>query len=177
MAKKESERIISWRRDNVDRISVLVPKGGKQLLRILAQREGIKITEMIRKAILTRAGLNMMPYPEDFKGLEKIPENDMDAARTAVKVLQDMERTPIRQKTIQEYGIELPSAEYRLFIDKLDEKIIMDVIHKIVSALRETPKSITGKLGGTPVHISGKELVALRRMLSDVTNTDDIING
>lgn len=177
MAKKESERIISWRRDNVDRISVLVPKGGKHLFRILAQREGVNSTEMIRKAVLARAGLNMMPYPDDLKGLETIPKDDMNVARTAVKVLQDMERTPTRQKIIQEYGVELPSEEYRLFIDNLDEKIVMDVLQKIISAFRETPKSITDKLGGTPVHISGKELGAIRRMLSDVTNTDDLING
>lgn len=90
MATKESKRVIKQRKQNYDRFSVLTEKGGNQILRVLALREGVSIAEMIRRAILARGGLRMLPYPDTLADLEKVTTKE--EAEAALVMIQEREK-------------------------------------------------------------------------------------
>lgn len=177
MATKESERVDAYRRMKFDRISFLISKGGKQLLRILALKEGVNVTELIRRAVLARAGLNMLPSPTVLKAIDGENVKTPLDAKVIVRTLQNQERIPARRNIIQDQGIEIPTAEYSIFIDSQDEYDLMKIQNKIMNALRTTPKGLVENWQGTPVYITGAELSVLRRMLANCGYTDDTGDG
>jgi hypothetical protein len=61
MAKKESKRVMEQRKRACDRVSFVVEKDLKYLIRAQAMREGVSSAEMMRRAILARCGLDSAP--------------------------------------------------------------------------------------------------------------------
>ena len=72
MATDETRRVAKHRRVAFDRISTLIDKGGKYLLHAQAIREGVSVAEMLRRAVVARCGLRMVPYPEDLDKLAEV---------------------------------------------------------------------------------------------------------
>lgn len=172
MAKSETERVSVHRKKIFDQINLLVKKGGKELYRVIAKREDIPIAEMIRRSVLARAGLNMVPLTADLKKLEEV--NTPEAARIAIEYLQETEQIAIMQKLVSKNLIEPTDNEYAIVVRKNDEEEFLTIIQKIMSAMRNTPQGSIDKLGGTPVLLKGYEISILRRILSSVRPSDGL---
>lgn len=71
MASKESRRVMSLRNKNYERVDFLAPKGTKILLRVMGRKERCSSADVIRRAIMARAGLERLP---DEELLAKIDE-------------------------------------------------------------------------------------------------------
>lgn len=87
MATKESQRVMASRKTR-DQVSFLTVKGGRELLRVLALRDGSTAADLLRYAILLLAGLSEMPSAEDLRSLESV--SDEDEASEAISRLQDL---------------------------------------------------------------------------------------
>jgi hypothetical protein len=69
MATEKSKRDLEQRKRDYDQISFLIPKGGRRLLRALGIRERCTAADVIRRAVMSRAGLERIP---NEKNLEKL---------------------------------------------------------------------------------------------------------
>lgn len=68
MAYKKTDKLIqynnAYNKENYDRISFLIPKGGRDYLKDVAASEGIKVNALIKRAIereLERIGAEPLP--------------------------------------------------------------------------------------------------------------------
>lgn len=61
MATEESKRKLKQRKRDHDQVSFLIPKGGRRLLRVMAIKERCTAADVIRRAIMARAGLERVP--------------------------------------------------------------------------------------------------------------------
>lgn len=103
MATEESKRVAAHRKFNCDRITTLIDKGGRWLLRAQAMREGITLAEMIRRAIYARCGLHRLPAKEDLEELSEV--QTQEEADYAIRHLQRKEeRDEIIQKILRKPG-------------------------------------------------------------------------
>lgn len=157
MPTKESRRVDEHRRKNFDQIPVLVEKGGRALLRALAIRENVSVAELIRRAILARAGLKVWPYNmERLSGIENSLE-----AKGAVLQLQREEQTDDQMKVvIEQMSSEPNNAKYHMVVNMAELKA---VIARINSSLEHYPNS-----DAVMITLTGKEVGTLRRMLSNM---------
>ena len=90
MPTEESKRVMNQRKANYDQISFLIETGGRELIRVLALREGCSGSEVIRRAVLARAGIRQLPYPDKLQMLDGV-SNAKDA-ETAIGELQKAEK-------------------------------------------------------------------------------------
>jgi hypothetical protein len=88
MATKESKRVMAQRRRDYDRISFVVDKEAKHLIRAQALREGVSSAEMIRRAILARCGLEHAPDYSSKKYKAIVSASDKESAISAIEGLQ-----------------------------------------------------------------------------------------
>lgn len=100
MATKESKRVMELRKKNYDQLSILVPKGYKKLLQAMSIKERCNVSEVVRQAILERAGLKYLPDADGLKQLTKA-ETPREAAR-ALKYCQDKEFLDNFSETVDE---------------------------------------------------------------------------
>lgn len=171
MASKESERVGAYRRNNFDRVTILAEKGGRELYRVLALREGISMTEMIRRAVLARAGLNMLPWPDTLAKLKEV--KTQEEARRAVRRLQNHEESDeILKHLLDELGTEPPTAEYTTVMDHADIAEFREAVQRINAAIEaEGPEdSVFAK--PVTVKLSGREIGIMRRLLSNIEAQD-----
>lgn len=70
MATEKSKRDLAQRRRDYDQISFLIPKGGRRLLRALGVKERCTAADVIRRAVLSRAGLERVPAEENLVKLD-----------------------------------------------------------------------------------------------------------
>jgi len=167
MATKESQRVDRHRKDNFDRVSLLVEKGGRRLLQAMAIREGVSVTEMLRRAILARAGLRLMPYPEE---LEKIGEIETEAeARAAIRKLQAHEESSeIIQHLIDVLSPESNGTGFSVRMDQADIYEFRDAVARINKAIEAEGPPTTPMGDPVTVHLTGREVGILRRFLSNI---------
>lgn len=104
MATKESRRVMSTRKLTSDRISFVVPKGLRHLVRCQALREGVSAAEMMRQAILARCGLVNMPDItgpdfEQVKAASTRGEAEQAIARLQYADPVFLESNPKKEKT------------------------------------------------------------------------------
>ena len=71
MATKESKRVMEIKNKNYEQTNFLAPKGIKSLLRAMGRREKCSAAEVIRRAVLARAGLENMPDENMLAKLDK----------------------------------------------------------------------------------------------------------
>ena len=74
------------RNKRYEQISFLIPKGGRSLLHVMAIKERCTITDVIRKAILDRAGLKQIPKEWQLK----IPDDDVLTPKEAAKMITEI---------------------------------------------------------------------------------------
>ena len=172
MATKESNRVQKQRRENYDRVSVLIEKGGKHLLRVLALREGVSIAEMIRRAVLARGGLRMLPYPADLKRLETV--TTQEEARTAVYRMQNNEEASeiIRHVTSALAG-EPAQAEYTTELTHSDIASFRNAVQRIEAAIEAEKPEDSVFAPPVTVKLYGREIGILRRMLANIERIDN----
>ena len=167
MPTKNSRKVMKQRKEAYDQISFLIDKGGKSLLHCLALREGIGISELIRRAILARGGLQMLPYPDALEELKNVRTED--EARSAVYRLQAHETgSEIKQDLLDHLATEPPSAEYKTRMDHSDISEFRYAVQKINAAIdKENPPD---NALGDPVwvQLNGREIGILRRLLSNI---------
>lgn len=72
MATEESKRKLKQRKTNYDQVSFLIPKGGRRLLRVMGIKERCTAADVIRRAILSRAGLERVPDEEHLEMLDEV---------------------------------------------------------------------------------------------------------
>lgn len=152
---KESERVQLSRKQNFDRISTLIDKGGKHLLHAQAIREGVSVAEMIRRAIYSRAGLRMLPYPDDLEALSEVTTQE-EAEKAILRLQAKEESSEIIQNLLQQLSPEPDSARYELKVDHDTRR----VLEKICAAE-----------DGSAV-VNGFDVGHLRRMLANMKPQD-----
>lgn len=75
MATKESKRVMELRKKNYDQLSILVPKGCKELLKIMAIAEKKNVSDIVRNSIIEYARLRQYPSTEIMdKLLQKVSD-------------------------------------------------------------------------------------------------------
>lgn len=116
MATEESKRVTTHRKYNCDRITTLIDKGGKYLLHAQAIREGVTVAEMIRRSILARAGLRMLPYKPDLDALAEV-SNQEEAEQAILRLQAKEEKDEIIKKVLHELAPEPDAALYSMKVD------------------------------------------------------------
>lgn len=171
MANPNSERVQKQRKQNYDRISVLIEKDGKYLVKALALREGVSIAEAIRRAIIARAGLRMLPYSEDMKkfGLPSL-ETKEDADAAILRLQAHEESSEILQKVLQELAPEPDAANYNMKIDHDTRCVLLRLAGYTDSEIAEMLKNRWGEEQN--ITASGFDVGHLRRMLANIQHID-----
>lgn len=172
MATKESNRVIKQRKQNYDRFSVLIEKGGNQLLRVLALREGVSIAEMIRRAVLARGGLRILPYPASLAKLESV--TTQEEARVAVYRMQnDEEATETIRHVTSALAGEPENAEYTTELTHAEIANFRHAVQRIEAAIEAENPEDSVFAPPITVKLYGREIGILRRMLANIERIDN----
>lgn len=167
MAKSITERVDKYRKANFDHVSLLVEKGGRRLLHAMAIREGVSMTEMVRRAILARAGLRMMPYPEKLEELDGIETEE--EARVAIRKLQHHEESSeIIQHLIDVLSPESDGTGFSVRMDHADIFELRDAVARINAAIEAEGPPATPMDDAVTIRLTGREVGILRRFLSNI---------
>lgn len=167
MATEETKRVDRHRKENFDRVSLLVEKGGRRLLQAMAIREGVSMTEMLRRAILARAGLRMMPYPEKLEELAGIETEE--EAQAAIRRLQAHEMSSeIIQHLIDVLSPESDETGFSVRMDHADIFEFRDAVAKIDKAIQAQHPQDHPAAPPVTVHLTGREVGILRRFLANI---------
>lgn len=166
MAKKSSERVMNIRKRDNDRISFLMSKEARHLIRAQAIREGVTSAEVIRRAVLARCGLEQMPdvntpQYQDLKTVELREE-----AEKALTRLQDDERDA-EKETQQTYLVTLAgrAAQNEYIAGLLG---LLDEIEDILPPIKEK-----GWQSADKISLDKRKISAIRRLLS---NMEEVIS-
>lgn len=172
MATNESKRVQKQRRENFDRVSVLIEKGGKHLLRVLALREGVSIAEMIRRAVLARGGLRALPYPDTLAKLETV--TTQEEAREWVYAMQNNEEANevIRHVTSALAG-EPEHAEFTTTMTYADISSFRHAVQRIEAAIEAEKPEDSVFAPPIEVKLYGREIGIMRRMLANIERIDN----
>ena len=152
MPTPESERVQKQRRENFDRLSVLIEKGGRYLVNALAVREGISKAALIRQSILARAGLRVLPYPPELDKLKGITSEE-EAEKAILRLQNQEEGSEIISNLIEEISPEGNRKEFEI---------------EASYDLKRVLKKITDAESGESVNLSGYEIGIIRRALSNL---------
>lgn len=159
---KEGERVNAHRKAYFDRINLVVDKGGRALFRVLAMREGMDTSSLIRRSVLARAGLSVMPF--DMEGLADINTQD-DAAAVVQRLQQEEDTNPGIKKMVEVAGPEANNKTFEVTIDPDMEMILKGTIYKLDLA---RSRRIDSGAPTTQMVITGEELRTLRRILANI---------
>ena len=169
MATDESNRVARHRKYNCDRITTLIDKGGKHLLRAQAIREGVTVAEMIRRSILARTGLRMLPYPEDLEKLAEV--RTAEEAKDAIIHLQNKEeKDEIIHHVLQAISPEPDDAKYT-FSENTVQACRRTLLLAAGVSLDDVVEIL--KKPAEPVILDGLDIGNLRRMLANMKKAED----
>lgn len=159
MANKDSIRVMQQREREFDRVSILIKKGGKHLLHAQAKREDVTVAEMMRRAILARAGLKRLPDASELEQLADVETRD--EARKALLALQESDskaQVPNNLLYRDPRYVAIPISRKQ----KAEYLTALDELRKMVCDIQET--------GSAPVHVkvSQKSLAAVERLLANI---------
>ena len=170
MATLESKRVQRHRKQYFDRVSCLIEKGGNALIGVLAIREGIKKAEVIRRSILSRAGLRMMPYPEDLDALAEV-ETKEEAEYAIMHLQRKEERDEIIKHLLEELAPEPDSAKYQITVDH-DTRCTL--LRLAGYSNEEVADMLKDKWGDEEqITVSGSDVGHLRRMLANIQHIEE----
>lgn len=157
MATEKSKRDLEQRKRDYDQISFLIPKGGRRLLRALGIKERCTAADVIRRAVMSRAGLDRVP---DENNLAKL-----DAAGTRREVTDALIACQRDEYANARWG--MPWSPSQNMTN--DEIYILEKI--IIPALR---KQQPFELPAT-IKVTKNLYVAMSRLLSRMEYDDDEI--
>lgn len=158
MPNDKSKKVMSRRKINYDRFSALIDKGGNKLLRVLAIREGVSIAEYIRRAVLARGGLHMVPYPDKLQELDNV--TTQEEARKAVRMLQYDEMAGETRRMVLQL---LEGERKRPFVWNADKEDIAEIRY-VFNEINQAIDSADGE----PVKFSERQIGSLQRMLANI---------
>ena len=165
----ESERVQKIRKQSYDRISTLIDKGGKYLLHAQAIREGVSVAEMLRRAVYARAGLRMLPYPEDLDKLAEV--RTAEEADAAIIHLQNKEeKDEILHHVLQALSPEPDDAKYT-FSENTVQACRRTLLLAAGLSLEDAAEIL--KKPAAPVVLDGLDIGNLRRMLANMKKVED----
>lgn len=160
-----SERVQKQRKATYDRISTLIDKGGKHLLHAQALREGITVAEMLRRAVYARAGLRMLPYPDDLEKLAEV--RTQEEAEKAIRQLQAKEESSeIMKQLLQQLAPEPDSAQYQLQVDHDTRRVLLRLAGFTDAEISSLLESRWGS--EEQITASGFDIGHLRRLLANI---------
>lgn len=173
MAKKESERVMQQRRRDYDRVSFVIEKDMKYLIRAQALREGISSAEVMRRAILARCGLESMPETSSANYKTIIDADTKADAAKAITRLQTAEAERYDAADESENEITVSAA---VMLAGRDEKTryIVSMLD-ILDAIEDTPEPAPCKEWQNPEPIKMRKgtLEIVRRLLSNIEIISD----
>lgn len=173
MATKESKRVMKLREKSYTQVNFLAPHGTKILLRAMAQKEKCTASDVIRRAILARAGLEEMP---DAVNLAKLLSSETShEAADALIDCQAVEHVK-RQSPAQIQVIKQTKPEEKATVVMLSSKWYKD---ESLAALRNVQKAVTQQntmQKPRPFTLSRRDYIALCRLLSnaDIVDNDNM---
>lgn len=163
MSEDRSNR---YRKNNYDRVSVLIEKPGRKLIDLLALREGLPKTELVRRALLARAGLRILPFPQDYQDRVGEPTTQAEA-RKAVKRLQAHEMSDeIKKHIINKLSPEGDNAEFTIQMDSADAFELRHDFQEITDAMADVPSDVFAD--PVTVKLTGRQIGILRRFLANI---------
>ena len=164
MIVQKSKLVQEQRKRSYDRISTLIDAGGKWLIHAQAIREGVSIAEMLRRSIYARAGLRMLPYPEDLEKLAEV--HTPEAAEAAILRLQAKEESnEIINRVLQKLSPEPDSSEFNLKVDADTREVLLTIAGLSIDEIAEIKKVRTED---EEVTVTGFEIGHLRRLLANM---------
>lgn len=166
MAKKSSERVMTIRQQRYDRISFVMEKDARHLIRAQAIREGVTSSEVMRRAILARCGLDTMPdtSTEQYQAIREAeirPE-----AEEALSKLQEEERNAHKEwERLTTYLVMFAGKEER------DAYIVglLDLLNTIEDTTVPTGRS---RHPFDKIVIEKSKVLAIRRLLSNLQEVE-----
>lgn len=168
MSEDRSNR---YRKNNYDRVSVLIEKPGRLLIDVLALREGLPKTELVRRSLLARAGLRMLPYPDELAE-ELANVSTQEEAAKAVKRLQAHEMADeIKHHIINKLSPEGDDAEFTIQVDSADAFDLRHDFEEITAALADVPDDVFAD--PVTVKLTGRQIGILRRFLANIKPLHD----
>lgn len=171
MSAMSEDRSNRYRKNNYDRVSVLIEKPGRKLIDLLALREGLPKTEVVRRALLARAGLRILPYPEDYDKFAADVTTQEDA-RKAVKRMQAHEMADeIKQHIINKLSPEGDNAEFTIQMDSADAFELRHDFQEITDAMADVPSDVFAD--PVTVKLTGRQIGILRRFLANIEPLHD----
>lgn len=168
MALNRSKLVQDQRKRTYDRISTLIDKGGKWLLHAQAIRERVSVAEMLRRAVLSRCGLRMIPYPEDLDALSKV-QTAKEADALFLRIQRKEEADEIIYKVLQELSPEPDAAQFRMEVNYDTRAVLLRIAglpdDEIIKILKQNREDET-------ILINGYEAGQLRRLLANMKRTE-----
>ena len=167
MPTKDSKRVMEYRKDRFDQIGFLFEKPGRELLRLLALREGVGTAELLRRAALARGGLRLLPYPDQLADTGDI--DTRKAAAAAIMRLQHEEDTALAD----ELSDEPTGAEFTATIS-VDEFGTLEKLAEQISEAKEVLNKTIVEAGSPAVMstarltLTGEDVRTLRRILANM---------
>ena len=168
MANKKSLRTMQARQ-NYDQVSFLAEKGSRDLLRVVAMREGVTVSELLRRCILSAAGLNVFPPPSDLEDLAAIETSkDADAAilkmQSKENLSDDLEEHKNKHKN-DRYISTLNPDEWELILgigDRIDEELTAQT-----KVIQEHPSG-DAMFSSIQITMTSLELAQLHRIVANI---------
>lgn len=168
MATRESKRVVALRKKNYDQVSFLIPKGGRRLLRAMGIKERCTAADVIRRAILARAGLESVP--------EEINLAKLDAAETnreAADALIDCQTAEYVTRELKRQGRPVPPDDVPVVM--LSSKWYKDESTAALLAVHKAVQEQSAMKKPRPIEISRRDYNALQRLFSNLVVRDDDI--
>jgi len=166
MATKESKRVMELRAKNYKQINFLAPHGMRMLLYAMAQKEKCTASDVIRRAILARAGLERMP---DDANLVKLYATE--TSREAAGALIDCQAAEYVEDEMIRQGRPLPAQNTPVVMVsskwyKAESTAALQAAQQEINRQNITQKP-------RRIELSQRDYNALYRLLSNAVVIDD----
>ena len=168
MATRESKRVMKVRNKNYKQVNFLAPHGTKLLLRALGIKEQCTSSEVIRRAILARAGLEKMP---DMKSLAKL--NASETNREAADAFIDCQTIEYVERELIRNGQPVPEDDEPVIM--LSSKWYKEESLTALEAIKAAIEQQNPLKKPRPIELSRQDYNALQRLFSNVFVRDDNI--
>lgn len=168
MATKESKRVMNLREKNYEQTNFLAPKGIKTLLRAMGRRENCSAAEVIRRAVLSRAGLENMPDEVMLAKLDKAYTN-----AEVADVLIDCQTVEYVKRELERQGRPVPAGDATAVM--LSSRWYKDESYAVLRGLCDTIAKQPIMDKPRPLAMTKRDYLNLCRVLANTKIIDDDI--
>ena len=163
MATPETKRVNTHRSKYFDQQPVLLEKGGKGFYKTLANYRGLTVSEMIRRAVLHDAGLNVLPYPKELETVNNL--DDRQTINIRLRHLQNVERChPEIYDALSDDSL---SQRFVVGLDQADANALLDLCYSIQDSILNGDDPVDPVAGNRAVILTGEQIALLRRTIAN----------